>query len=387
MNIHEFQAKEILSKYGIPVPKGYIVSDPSASAPIYDKLGTPVVVVKAQIHAGGRGKAGGVKLAKSKEEMLQMVDNMIGTSLVTPQTDANRKEVLKVLVEEGMDIEKEFYIGITLDRSIGQPVLMVSTEGGMDIEEVADKTPEKIYRENIIPSLGLQRFQAVHLAYCLGFSKEEAKSVIPFLMKLWEVYDKEDCSLIEVNPLVLTKDKKILALDCKINFDENALYRHPENRELRDETEEDALEVKASKYNLNYVRLDGNVGCMVNGAGLAMGTMDIIKYAGAFPANFLDVGGGANVDTVTNAFKIILSDKNVKAIFVNIFGGIVRCDRIALGIIEATKKVDVTVPLVVRLSGTNSELAKKILIESGLKLEVADTLEIGSQKIVASLES
>ena len=307
-------------------------------------------------------------------------------NLITHQTGPEGKLVNQVLIEAGTDIQKEYYVGITLDRRISKPVMMVSTEGGMEIEEVAEKTPDLIIKEAIEPTIGLQRNQASRLAYALGLSGNAAKACVKLLIGLWEVYDKEDCSLIEINPMVLTGSEEVVALDCKLNFDDNADFRHAENTKLRDTTEEDPLEVEASESNLNYVRLGGEVGCMVNGAGLAMATMDIIKYAGSSPANFLDVGGGANVTTVTNGFKIILSDKNVKAIFVNIFGGIVRCDRIANGIIEAAKNVDITVPLIVRLAGTNAEEARKILMDSGLELEVAEGLKDGAEKVVASIK-
>lgn len=386
MKIHEYQAKQIFQKYGLPVPTGYVLDNLGEVKSIYEKIGTKTVVVKAQIHAGGRGKGGGVKLAHSREEAEKVASQILGMQLVTHQTGPEGKKVLKILIEEGMSIVKEYYAGITLDRRLGKPVLMVSSAGGMDIEEVAQKTPEKILTETIEPCLGLQRWQASRLAYELGFTEELAKKAISFFLGLWQLYDQEDCTLVEVNPLVETSDKRLLALDAKINFDDNALYRHPETVNLRDITEEDPLEVEASKYRLNYVRLTGNVGCMVNGAGLAMATMDIIKHAGAFPANFLDVGGGANVETVTNGFKIILSDPNVQGIFVNIFGGIVRCDRIANGIIEAAKNVKIHVPLVVRLAGTNAEEAKKLLLDSGLSLQVAETLEEGARKIVQAIQ-
>jgi succinyl-CoA synthetase beta subunit len=385
MKIHEYQGKEIFRKYKIAVPNGFVTTSADEAAAIYTKLGKSVVVVKAQIHAGGRGKGGGVKLAKSAEEAKTHAKAILGMMLKTPQTGPDGQKVNAVLIEEGSDILKEYYVGITLDRRISKPVMMVSTEGGMDIEEVAHKHPEKILKETIEPTIGLQRFQASRLAYGLGFEGDMAKQCISILLNLWNCYDSEDCSLIEINPLISTKDGKVLALDAKINFDDNALFRHPEQVALRDVAEEDPLEVEASKYNLNYVRLDGEVGCMVNGAGLAMATMDIIKYAGASPANFLDVGGGANVETVTNGFKIILSDPNVKAIFVNIFGGIVRCDRIANGIIEAAKNVNINVPLIVRLAGTNAEEAKDILLKSGIKLEVADGLKDGAEKVVKAI--
>lgn len=386
MKIHEYQAKEILNKYGLPVPKGVVITEKSKAESAFNELGTPVVVVKAQIHAGGRGKGGGVKLAKSLAECQEHANAILGMNLITHQTGPEGKLVNQVLIEAGTDIQKEYYVGITLDRRISKPVMMVSTEGGMEIEEVAEKTPDLIIKEAIEPTIGLQRNQASRLAYALGLSGNAAKACVKLLIGLWEVYDKEDCSLIEINPMVLTGSEEVVALDCKLNFDDNADFRHAENTKLRDTTEEDPLEVEASESNLNYVRLGGEVGCMVNGAGLAMATMDIIKYAGSSPANFLDVGGGANVTTVTNGFKIILSDKNVKAIFVNIFGGIVRCDRIANGIIEAAKNVDITVPLIVRLAGTNAEEARKILMDSGLKLEVAEGLKDGAEKVVASIK-
>jgi succinyl-CoA synthetase beta subunit len=385
MKIHEYQGKEIFRRYNIAVPNGTVTTTAADAAAIYTKLGKSVAVVKAQIHAGGRGKGGGVKLAKSAAEATEHAKAILGMQLVTHQTGPQGQKVNTILIEEGSDILKEYYVGITLDRRISKPVMMVSTEGGMDIEEVAVHTPEKILRETIEPALGLQRFQASRLAYGLGFEGDMAKQAISILTNLWKCYDGEDCSLMEINPLISTKDGKVMALDAKVNFDDNAEYRHPDQPALRDEAEEDALEVEASKFNLNYVRLDGAVGCMVNGAGLAMATMDIIKYAGSSPANFLDVGGGANVTTVTNGFKIILSDKNVKAIFVNIFGGIVRCDRIANGIIEAAKNVKITVPLVVRLAGTNAEEAKEILLKSGIKLEVADGLKDGAEKVVRAI--
>ena len=385
MKIHEFQAKEILKKYKIAIPNGIVTKQAGDAAKIYSDLGTSVVVVKAQIHAGGRGKGGGVKLAKSSDETNKLAGEIIGMNLITHQTGPEGQKVKQVLIEEGMNITKEYYVGITLDRGTSKPVFMVSTEGGIDIEEVAAKTPEKIIKETVEPAVGLQRWQAAHLSYSLGLEGDYAKQAVKLFIGLWQVYDQEDCSLIEINPLVTTDDGRVLALDCKINFDDNALYRHAENAELRDEAEEDPLEVEASKSNLNYVRLEGAIGCMVNGAGLAMGTMDIIKYAGSSPANFLDVGGGANVETVTNGFRIILSDPNVKAIFVNIFGGIVRCDRIANGIIEAAKNVDITVPLVVRLAGTNADEAKKILETSGIDMIVAANLKDGAEKAAAAI--
>ena len=385
MKIHEYQGKEILRKYNIPTPKGFVIEQLSQVKTLYEKLNAPIVVVKAQIHAGGRGKGGGVKLARSLPEAEKHASEILGMQLVTHQTGAGGKKVLKLLIEEGTEIQKEFYASITLDRSLAKPVLMVSTEGGMDIEEVAAKTPEKILKETIEPTLGLQPWQASRLAFDLGFNGDLMKQVRKFFMGIWQVYEKEDCSLLEINPMVQTKDSRILALDCKINFDDNAVFRHPDQADMRDISEEDPLEVEASKYNLNYIRLTGEIGCMVNGAGLAMATMDIIKYAGSSPANFLDVGGNANVETVTNGFKITLSDPNVKAILVNIFGGIVRCDRIANGIIEAAKKVEIKVPLVVRLAGTNSEQAKQILENSDISMIVANDLQEAARKVVEAV--
>ncbi|MCS6984885.1 MAG: ADP-forming succinate--CoA ligase subunit beta [Leptospiraceae bacterium] len=386
MKIHEYQAKEILARYGLKTPKGYVTDNPEEAKTIYEKIGTKTVVVKAQIHAGGRGKGGGVKLAHSAEETYDIARKILGMQLVTPQTGPEGKKVLKILIEEGMPILKEYYASITLDRRLAKPILMVSEAGGMDIEEVAKHSPDKILTEVIEPCLGLQRWQANRLAWALKLPSELIKDAVALFMGLWRVYHEEDCSLVEINPLVTTQDGRLLPLDAKITFDDNALFRHNDHLAMRDVTEEDPLEVEASKYKLNYVRLNGNVGCMVNGAGLAMATMDIIKHAGAFPANFLDVGGGANVETVTNGFRIILSDPNVKGIFVNIFGGIVRCDRIAGGIIQAAKNVSIKVPLVVRLAGTNAEEARQMLLKSGISLEVAENLREGAQKIVKLIQ-
>ncbi|MDQ7066294.1 MAG: ADP-forming succinate--CoA ligase subunit beta [candidate division KSB1 bacterium] len=385
MKIHEYQAKEILKKYGVAVPEGKIARTPEEAEAIARELGTSVVVVKAQIHAGGRGKAGGVKLAKSPEEARDIAANMLGSKLVTHQTGPEGKEVRQVLVEQGLDIAKEYYLGIVLDRSRSQLVIMASTEGGVEIEKVAAETPEKIIKEWIDPLTGLRPAQARKIAFALGLSGATFKNAVKFLQALYEAYVQTDASLAEINPLVETTDGHVLALDAKINFDDNALFRHPDYAELRDLNEEEPLEVEASKYNLNYIKLDGNVGCMVNGAGLAMATMDIIKLAGGEPANFLDVGGGASAETVENGFRIILSDPNVKAVLINIFGGIVRCDRVARGVIEAAKNVDIHVPLVVRLEGTNAEEAARLLDESGLELQVANSLEDAAQKVVASL--
>ncbi len=388
MKVHEYQAKEILKRHKVAVPFGTVIDKKEDGPKAYEevaKLG-PVVVVKAQIHAGGRGKGGGVKVTKTKDDALAAIDKILGMQLITPQTGPEGKKVLKVYLEQGINIDKEFYISILLDRSIKKTIIMASKEGGMDIEEVAEKHPEKIIKIAIDTGVGLQPNQARELAFKLGLQGDALKSAVPFFLSLYDAYMKEDCSLLEINPLILTKENQIIAGDCKINFDDNALYRHAENAGFRDKTEEDPLELQASEFNLNYVKLDGNIGCMVNGAGLAMATMDIIKLAGAEPANFLDVGGGANVTTVTNGFKIILGDPNVKAIFVNIFGGIVRCDRVAQGIVEAAKAVNIRVPLMVRLKGTNAEEGKKILSDSGLTIIVADELSDAAQKIPALIK-
>ena len=385
MKIHEYQAKEILKKFGVAVPKGKVAFSPKEARKIAEDLGGKVVV-KAQIHAGGRGKAGGVKLAGSPEEAEKIARELIGKILVTHQTGPEGKEVRKVLVEETMDIERELYAGIVLDRSRSQLVFMVSTEGGVEIEKVAAETPEKIAKEYIDPGAGLLPFQSRKMAYNLSLSGSQVKNGVKFLLALYNAYVASDASLAEINPLVVTKDGRVLALDAKINFDDNAMYRHPEYAELRDLNEEDPLEVEASKYNLNYIKLEGNVGCMVNGAGLAMATMDIIKLAGGEPANFLDVGGSASAETVENGFKIILSDKNVKAILINIFGGIVRGDRVARGVVEASKKIGVNVPIVVRLQGTNAEEGGKILKESGLNFVVAENLKDAAEKVVATVK-
>ncbi|HMV78247.1 MAG TPA: ADP-forming succinate--CoA ligase subunit beta [Leptospiraceae bacterium] len=388
MKVHEYQAKEILKRHKVAVPFGTVIDKKEDGPKAYDevaKLG-PVVVVKAQIHAGGRGKGGGVKVTKTKDDAIAAIDKILGMQLITPQTGPEGKKVLKVYLEQGINIDKEFYISILLDRSIKKTIIMASKEGGMDIEEVAEKHPEKIIKIAIDTGVGLQPNQARELAFRLGLSGDALKSAVPFFLSLYDAYMKEDCSLLEINPLILTKENQIIAGDCKINFDDNALYRHTENASYRDKSEEDPLELQASEFNLNYVKLDGNIGCMVNGAGLAMATMDIIKLAGAEPANFLDVGGGANVTTVTNGFKIILGDPNVKAIFVNIFGGIVRCDRVAQGIVEAAKAVNIRVPLMVRLKGTNAEEGKKILSDSGLTIIVADELSDAAEKIPALIK-
>lgn len=382
MNIHEYQAKEVLRKFGVAVPGGQVAFSADEAEQIAKEMGGDVFVVKAQIHAGGRGKGGGVKLAKSPAEVRQIAEKMIGMNLVTHQTGPEGKQVQKVLIAAGVDIARELYLGIVLDRGTSKYVIMASTEGGVEIEKVAEETPELIFKEFVEPSIGLQAFQARRLAFKLGLAGGQIRSATKFIMALYKAFVETDGSLAEINPLVVTTDGEVLALDAKMGFDDNALYRHPDIADMRDESEEDPLEVQASKYDLNYIKLDGNVGCMVNGAGLAMGTMDIIKLAGGMPANFLDVGGGANVDTVRNGFQIILSDPNVKAVLVNIFGGIVRCDRVARGIIEAAKSIDLSVPMVVRLEGTNAVEARQLLADSGMNFEVASSLEEAATKVV-----
>ncbi|WP_061223741.1 ADP-forming succinate--CoA ligase subunit beta [Leptospira weilii] len=390
MKIHEYQAKEILRRHKANVPFGVVIDKKENASKAHDevtsKTGGSVVVVKAQIHAGGRGKGGGVKVTKTKEDAIAAVDKILGMQLITPQTGPEGKKVLKVYLEQGIDIAKEYYLSILLDRSIRKTIIMASTEGGMEIEEVAETHPEKILKIAVDPGIGLQVNQARQLAFNLGLPAESHKSFQSLLAAIYEAYIKEDASLLEINPLILTKQNEIIAGDCKIDLDENALYRHADNAAFRDVTEEDPLEVQASEFNLNYVKLDGNIGCMVNGAGLAMATMDIVKLAGAEPANFLDVGGGASKTTVTNGFKIILGDPNVKGIFVNIFGGIVRCDMVAEGIIEAAKAVDLKVPLVVRLQGTNSELGREVLNKSGLKITGVDDLREAASTIAKLIQ-
>jgi len=386
MKIHEYQAKEILKKFGVAVPRGRVAFTPEEAVEVAKEIGGDLWVIKAQIHAGGRGKAGGIKLAKSYDEVYQHAKNMLGSKLVTYQTGPEGKIVKKVLVEQGLKIQKELYVGITLDRATSRNVVMVSSEGGVEIEQVAAESPEKILKEYVDPKVGFMPYQARRLAFGLGLEGEAFKNAVKFLLALYKAYDETDASLAEINPLVLTTDGEVLALDAKMNFDDNALFRHPEIAQLRDIDEEDPLEVEASKYNLNYIRLNGNVGCMVNGAGLAMATMDLIKLAGGEPANFLDVGGGAKTETVEQGFRIILSDPNVKAILINIFGGIVRCDRVALGVVEAAKKVGVNVPVVIRLEGTNAEEGAKILKESGLNFIVANGFKDAAEKVVKVLK-
>ncbi|MFZ7802913.1 ADP-forming succinate--CoA ligase subunit beta [Bacillus thuringiensis] len=383
MNIHEYQGKAVLRSYGVSVPNGKVAFTVEEAVEAVKELGTDVCVVKAQIHAGGRGKAGGVKVAKNLDEVRTYAESILGTTLVTHQTGPEGKEVKRLLIEEGCDIKKEYYVGLVLDRATSQVVLMASEEGGTEIEEVAEKTPEKIFKEYIDPAVGLQGFQARRIAFNINIPKELVGQAVKFMMGLYRAFIEKDCSIAEINPLVTTGEGKVMALDAKLNFDSNALYRHKDILELRDLDEEDAKEIEASKYDLNYIPLDGNIGCMVNGAGLAMATMDIIKHYHGDPANFLDVGGGATAEKVTEAFKIILSDKNVKGIFVNIFGGIMKCDVIAEGVIEATKQVGLELPLVVRLEGTNVELGKKILNESGLNIVAAESMADGAQKIVS----
>ena len=385
MNIHEYQAKEILRRYKVNVPRGKVANDPAEAEAAAKQLGGSVCVVKAQVHAGGRGKGGGIKLAKSPAEAREIAAKMIGMKLVTHQTGPEGKEVHRVLIEEGCDIGRELYLGMVLDRSIGRLTMMASSEGGVEIEEVAAKSPEKILREEIDPAVGLQAYQARNLAFGLGLPKDSINKAVAFMMGLYEAFVESDCGLAEINPLVLTKQGDLLALDCKMGFDDNALYRHPDVREMRDFAEEDPREVEAAKYDLSYIGLDGNIACMVNGAGLAMATMDIIKFYGGSPANFLDVGGGATTEKVTAAFKILLSDKNVKAILVNIFGGIMKCDVVAAGIVAAAKEVKLSVPLVVRLEGTNVELGRKILSESGLNITPGENMADAAEKVVKAV--
>lgn len=386
MKIHEYQGKEILKKFGVPTPRGSVAFSVDDAVRSAGEIGGSIWVVKAQIHAGGRGKGGGVKVAKSLEEVRSYASQILGMRLVTHQTGPEGKIVKRLLIEQGISIAKELYVGITLDRAKSQNVVMASTEGGVEIEKVAAETPEKILKETVHPALGFKEFQARKLAFGLGLSGDALKNCVKFLAALYRAYEESDASLAEINPLVLTTDGQIIALDAKMNFDDNALYRHPEIVEMRDLDEEEPLEIEASKYNLNYIKLDGNVGCMVNGAGLAMATMDIIKLAGGEPANFLDVGGGANVETVSNGFRIILSDKNVRAVLINIFGGIVRCDRVANGVVEAVRKLNVNLPIVVRLEGTNAEEARRILAESVLNFSVATSFHDAAEKVTNAIK-
>lgn len=386
MKIHEHEAKEILKRYGVPVPKGEVASTAEEARAVAERLGG-AVVVKAQIHAGGRGKGGGITLADGPEEAQRAAEAILGMTLITPQTGPEGRLVQKVLVEEGMEIEKELYLGVVIDRSANRPVVMASEAGGMDIEEVAAETPEKILNETVDPLLGLKPYQARNLAFGLNLPAELISPGVKLIVGLYKCFEEMDCSLLEVNPLVITRDGRLLALDAKMNFDDSALWRHKELAAMRDLNEEEPLEIEASKHNLNYIKLDGNVGCMVNGAGLAMATMDIIKLAGGEPANFLDVGGGATQEMVENAFRILMSDENVKAVLINIFGGILRCDVLARGVVEAVKSVEVDIPVVVRLEGTNVEQGREILQTSGLEFTVATGMGDAAEKVVAAAQA
>ncbi len=386
MKIHEYQAKEILRKYNVAVPNGVLISNKSEAVQAAKKIGTDVVVVKAQIHAGGRGKGGGVKLAKSPQEAEKYAGDILGMTLVTPQTGTEGRLVKKVLIEEGMSIARELYMGILVDRETSQVLIMASEAGGMEIEKVAEATPEKIIKETVDPVIGVQPYLARKIAFALNIKGAALKAVIPFIINLYDAFVKEDCSMLEINPLVITSDERVLALDAKVDIDDNAMYRHKDTQELRDLDEEDPLEVEASKFHLNYIKLDGNIGCMVNGAGLAMATMDIIKLSGGEPANFLDVGGGADEETIENGFRIILSDPAVKGIFINIFGGILRCDILARGVVAATKKLKIKVPIVVRMEGTNMEEGHQILKDSGLNFAIGDGMKDGAKKVVKAIK-
>jgi len=387
MKIHEYQAKAILSKFGVAVPRGEVAEDHDKAVAVAQNLfnsGASGVVVKAQIHAGGRGKGGGVKIAKSLEEVGELASKMLGMTLVTHQTGPEGRIVRRLLVEETLPIERELYLGIVLDRGEAKPVFMASQAGGMEIEQVAAENPNAILKEYITPGLGLEAFQARKLASQLGLKPDQIGQAVKFMIGLYKAFEQTDASLMEINPFITCSDGRLFALDAKMNFDDNGLFRHPELKELRDVTEEDPLEVEASKYSLNYIKLDGNVGCMVNGAGLAMATMDIIKYAGGMPANFLDVGGGANAEQVTHAFEILLSDKNVKAVLINIFGGILRVDTLARGVVQAANKTQIQLPVVLRLEGTNVEQGREILKQSGLNFIVAETMKDAAEKVVAA---
>ncbi|HTM31531.1 MAG TPA: ADP-forming succinate--CoA ligase subunit beta [Vicinamibacterales bacterium] len=383
MKIHEYQAKAILARYGVPVPRGEVAFSAQEVSEFARRLGSNVVVVKAQIHAGGRGKGGGVKVVKSADAAEEAAKAMLGSTLVTIQTGPAGQKVSRVLLEEGLDIDRELYLSIVIDRSTQKPVVMISAEGGVNIEEVAAKTPEKIHRAYVHPGIGLAPFQAQQLAFAVGLTGDLVKKATKMMLSLYQAFVATDASLLEINPLITTKGGDLLALDAKMNFDDNALYRHQDVRDLRDLSEEDPLEVEASKYSLNYIRLDGTIGCMVNGAGLAMATMDIIKLSGGMPANFLDVGGGANAEQIRNAFKILMSDSNVKAVLINIFGGILRCDVLAAGVIAAVKELHVPVPIVIRMKGTNVEEGNRMLAESGLNFTTADTMGEAATKVVA----
>ena len=384
MKIHEYQGKELLKKFGVPVPRGIVARSIEEAYRAATELATPVVVVKAQIHAGGRGKGGGVKLAKSPDEAKKIAAEILGMNLITHQTGPEGREVRVLLIEEGLPIDKEFYLGIVLDRASGRSVFMASSAGGMDIEEVAANTPEKIMKETIDPAVGFRSFQARKLAFGLGIRPDLINQTVKFMQSLYLAYEQMDASLLEINPFLLTKDDRLIALDAKVNFDDNAMFRHKEFLDLRDLNEEEPLEIEASKFDLNYIKLDGNIACMVNGAGLAMATMDIIKLAGGEPANFLDVGGGASQERVEAAFRILLADQNVKAVLINIFGGIVRCDMVARGVVEAARNLGIDVPVVVRLEGTNVEEGQRVIRESGLNFTVAQGMRDAAEKVVAA---
>jgi succinyl-CoA synthetase beta subunit len=383
MKIHEYQAKAILSRHGVPIPQGDVALDADAARAIAERLGGGTVVVKAQIHAGGRGKGGGVKVGKGPQAASDAAGKMLGMTLVTYQTGPAGQRVGRVLVEQGLQIKRELYLGLVIDRASERPVLMVSPEGGVEIEKVAEETPDRIFKEVINPGVGLAPYQARKLAFALGLEGKQVSQAVGFMTAVWEAFKSTDASLIEINPLIVTEDGSLLALDAKMNFDDNALYRHADIKALRDVDEEAPLEVEASKFSLNYIKLDGTVGCMVNGAGLAMATMDIIKLAGGSPANFLDVGGGANAEQIRNAFKILMSDTSVKAVLINIFGGILRCDVLAEGVIAAVRELGVPVPIVIRMEGTNVEKGKQMLKESGLNFTTADTMSEAAEKVVA----
>jgi succinyl-CoA synthetase beta subunit len=382
MKIHEYQGKAILARHGVPVPKGEVAFNAAEAGEIARRLGGAIVVVKAQIHAGGRGKGGGVKLARSADEAERIAGDMIGMTLITHQTGPDGRVVSRVLVEEGLQMTRELYLSLVLDRAAGKPVMMASAAGGMDIEEVAASTPEKIVKVYIEPGVGLVPFEARQLGFAIGLDGPQVNKFVKLTTALYDAFVATDASLVEINPLVVTAAGDLLALDAKMNFDDNALYRHPDIRDLRDLSEEDPLEVEASKFSLNYIHLDGTIGCMVNGAGLAMATMDIIKLAGGEPANFLDVGGGANAEQIRHAFKILMSDRNVKAVLINIFGGILRCDVLAQGVIAAVKELGVPVPIVIRMEGTNVEEGKRLLRESGMNFTTADSMDEAAKRVV-----
>jgi succinyl-CoA synthetase beta subunit len=382
VKIHEYQAKAILARHGVPVPRGEVAFNAAEAGEIARRLGGSVVVVKAQIHAGGRGKGGGVKIARSPDEVETVASGMLGMTLVTHQTGPAGRVVSRVLVEEGLQMTRELYLSLVLDRASGKPVMMASAAGGMDIEEVAASTPEKIVRVSIEPGVGLVPFEARQLGFAIGLDGPQVNKAAPLMTALYDAFVATDASLVEINPLVVTSSGDLLALDAKMTFDDNALYRHPEIRDLRDLGEEDPLEIEASKFSLNYIHLDGNIGCMVNGAGLAMATMDIIKLAGGEPANFLDVGGGANADQIRNAFKILMSDRKVRAVLINIFGGILRCDVLAQGVIAAVKELGVPVPIVIRMEGTNVDEGKRLLRESGMNFSTADSMDEAAARVV-----